>query len=83
MPDLLLIVDHERDSLAGLRSVAERLGCDRIECDSSESLNDILAVRTPTLAVLALDTPVSYVGKSAGEPASYVHRRYLGGCDAP
>jgi EAL domain-containing protein (putative c-di-GMP-specific phosphodiesterase class I) len=53
----LLILDHDSASLDVLRSVADRLGCDRIECDTIANLNDILAVRSPTIAVLAMDTP--------------------------
>jgi EAL domain-containing protein (putative c-di-GMP-specific phosphodiesterase class I) len=57
MTDLLLIIDHDPDSLVVLRTVADYLGCDRIESESSASLRDILAVRRPTIAVLAMDAP--------------------------
>jgi len=38
-----------------LRKVADQLGCDRIEAESLESLGDTLAVRRPTIALLAID----------------------------
>ena len=57
MTDLMLIIDHDPDSLVVLRTVADHLGCDRVESESSASLKDILAVRRPTIAVLALDAP--------------------------
>jgi len=57
MSDLLLIVDPDPDSLRILRAVADRLGCDHIEPESSQSLDDVLATRSPTIAVLALDSP--------------------------
>jgi EAL domain-containing protein (putative c-di-GMP-specific phosphodiesterase class I) len=53
--DLLLIFDCDPESLAILRSIADRLGCDRVECNSASTLNDILAVQTPTMAVMAVD----------------------------
>ncbi len=53
--DLMLILETDPGSLAVLRSVAERLGCDRVEVESSGSLPEILAIRHPTLAVLAID----------------------------
>jgi hypothetical protein len=45
MTDLMQIINHDPDSLMILRTVADYLGCDRIESESSPSLNDILAVR--------------------------------------
>src|SRR5260370_13566260 len=53
--DLLLILDKDPKSLCVLRTVAERLGCDHVEADSADGLQDILAGRRPTLAVLAVD----------------------------
>jgi EAL domain-containing protein (putative c-di-GMP-specific phosphodiesterase class I) len=53
--DLLLILDKDPKSLAVLRTVAERLGCDHVEADSADGLRDILASRRPTIAVLAVD----------------------------
>lgn len=53
--DLMLILDRDTESLGILRTVADRLGCDRIEVESAEGLREILAVRRPTIAVLAVD----------------------------
>jgi CheY-like chemotaxis protein len=53
---LALIVERDADSLALLRTLLEQLGCEHIEADSSSELSGILAVRSPTLALLALDT---------------------------
>jgi EAL domain-containing protein (putative c-di-GMP-specific phosphodiesterase class I) len=53
--DLLLILDKDPKSLCVLRTVAERLGCEHVEADSADGLQDILAARRPTLAVLAVD----------------------------
>lgn len=54
--DLALIVERDADSLAVLRTVLEQLGCERIEGDSAAELSAILAIRSPTIALLALDT---------------------------
>lgn len=51
----MLILDRDAESLGILRTVADRLGCDRIEVESAERLREILAVRRPTIAVLAVD----------------------------
>jgi EAL domain-containing protein (putative c-di-GMP-specific phosphodiesterase class I) len=53
--DLMLIVDRDAVSLEVLRKIADQLGCERIEAESPEGLNDILSVRVPTIAVLAID----------------------------
>ncbi|MDB6106418.1 MAG: hypothetical protein JWO52_6417 [Gammaproteobacteria bacterium] len=53
--DLMLILETDPGSLAVLHAVAKRLGCDRVEVESPESVNEILAIRHPTLAVLAVD----------------------------
>jgi EAL domain-containing protein (putative c-di-GMP-specific phosphodiesterase class I) len=53
--DLMLILETDPESLAVLHSVAQRLGCDRVEVESLGSVDEILAVRHPTLAVLAID----------------------------
>jgi EAL domain-containing protein (putative c-di-GMP-specific phosphodiesterase class I) len=53
--DLLLILDRDPKSLEVLRAVAESLDCDRIEVDSAAGLKEILSVRRPTIAVLAVD----------------------------
>lgn len=54
--DLALIVERDPDSLIGLRSILEQLGCERIEADSARELVDILALRTPTIAIISLDS---------------------------
>jgi EAL domain-containing protein (putative c-di-GMP-specific phosphodiesterase class I) len=54
--DLALIVERDARSLAVLRAVLEQLGCERIEADSAAELSAILAIRSPTLAFLTLDT---------------------------
>ena len=51
--DLMLIVERGEGSLQVLRKVADQLGC--IEAESPENLNDALAVRPPTIAILAID----------------------------
>jgi EAL domain-containing protein (putative c-di-GMP-specific phosphodiesterase class I) len=53
--DLLLILDKDPKSLCVLRTVAEHLGCDYVEANSADGLEDILAGRRPTMAVLAVD----------------------------
>lgn len=53
--DLMLIVDLDAESLAILREVADCLGCEHIETDSADGLQEVLAVRRPTIAVLAVD----------------------------
>jgi EAL domain-containing protein (putative c-di-GMP-specific phosphodiesterase class I)/CheY-like chemotaxis protein len=55
IPDLMLICEPDPVTAAALHHVAERLGCDRVEIDSAENLEALLAVRQPTLAVLAVD----------------------------
>ena len=53
--DLTLILDTDPQSLRTLRAVAVSLGCERVEADSAESLQAILATCQPTMAVLAMD----------------------------
>ena len=53
--DLLLILDKDPETVGTLRTVAERLGCDRIEVESVEALREILTARQPTIAMLAVD----------------------------
>jgi EAL domain-containing protein (putative c-di-GMP-specific phosphodiesterase class I) len=55
--DLLLILERDAESLQRLRTIADHLGCDHIEADSLETLAAVLAMRNPTLAVLAVDAP--------------------------
>lgn len=53
--DLMLIMDRDGPSLETLRATATRIGCDHIELAGPQELETILAVRRPTLAVLAVD----------------------------
>jgi EAL domain-containing protein (putative c-di-GMP-specific phosphodiesterase class I) len=53
--DLLLILEQEPQARAALCAMAERLGCDHVEPDGAEALRELLAIRRPTLAVLAVD----------------------------
>jgi EAL domain-containing protein (putative c-di-GMP-specific phosphodiesterase class I) len=53
--DLLLILEQEPEARAALCAMAERLGCDHLEPDTTDALHEVLAVRMPTLAVLAVD----------------------------
>ncbi|HUY84563.1 MAG TPA: EAL domain-containing response regulator [Steroidobacteraceae bacterium] len=55
--DLLLIIDPDSPSLDTLRTTAARFACDRIEAATPAELDAILAVRRPTLAILAIDRP--------------------------
>jgi EAL domain-containing protein (putative c-di-GMP-specific phosphodiesterase class I) len=55
--DLMLILEPDAGSKETLLAVAEGLGCDHVETDSVETLHEILALRRPTIAVLALDRP--------------------------
>jgi EAL domain-containing protein (putative c-di-GMP-specific phosphodiesterase class I) len=54
--DLALVVERDADSLAVLRAVLDQLGCERIEADTAVEVSGILAIRSPTLALIALDT---------------------------
>jgi EAL domain-containing protein (putative c-di-GMP-specific phosphodiesterase class I) len=53
--DLLLILEQDPEARAALCAMAERLGCDHIEPDGTDALHEVLAIRRPTLAVLAVD----------------------------
>ncbi len=53
--DLMLILEPEPEAKAVLVGIAERLGCDHVESDSIEGLHEILSMRRPTIAVLAVD----------------------------
>ena len=55
LSDLLLILEQEPEARSALCAMAERLGCDHIEPDGAEALRELLAIRRPTLAVLAVD----------------------------
>ena len=88
--DLLLILDKDQKSLCVLRTIAERLGCDCVEADSAEGLQDILAGRRPTMAVVAVDgsnvdglAMLRALAPEAAQPATLligdVHARVLAG----
>jgi len=53
--DLMLILEIDPDSMAALCKVAEHLGCDHIQTDSAQTMHEILGMRRPTIAVLAVD----------------------------
>src|SRR6202011_1727362 len=53
--DLILIVDKDPKSLCALRRVTESLGCDCVEADSADGLQEILSTCHPTIAILAVD----------------------------
>lgn len=53
--DLLLLLEHDVASLQRLHEIADRLGCDRIDVGSLSGLHNVLNVRRPTLAVIAID----------------------------
>lgn len=53
--DLLLLLEHDVASLQRLHEIADRLGCDRIDVGSLSGLHNVLSVRRPTLAVIAID----------------------------
>lgn len=55
LTDLMLIVENDAASLALMRSVAARMGCDHIEPNGVDELVSMLAMRHPTIAVLAVD----------------------------
>lgn len=56
MTDLALIFERAPDSLAVLRPILEQLGCERVEAETVAELSGILAIRSPTVALIALDT---------------------------
>jgi EAL domain-containing protein (putative c-di-GMP-specific phosphodiesterase class I) len=51
----MLILEQDPESIAALCAMAERLGCDHVEPDTAEALHEVLAIRRPTVAVLAVD----------------------------
>lgn len=53
--DVMLIIERDPESLALLRRVAENLGADRVESESAENLEELLALRRPTLVILAIE----------------------------
>src|SRR6185312_8013867 len=55
LSDLMLIVEGDASSLALIRSVASRIGCDYIEPNGVDELAATLAMRQPTIAVIAVD----------------------------
>ena len=55
LTDLMLIVEDDTRSSGLMRAVALRLGCDFIEPHSVDELSATLAIRLPTVALLAVD----------------------------
>ncbi len=53
--DLMLILDSDPQSLPVLREVADHLGCEHVETDAAAGMQEVLAMRRPTIAVLAVD----------------------------
>ena len=53
--DLLLVLDRDPQSSAALHDICIRLGCDLIETGSVEGMRELLSVRNPTIAVMAVD----------------------------
>src|SRR5580704_2743081 len=75
----MLILETDSESLATLSAVAEKLGCDRVETRSLESLRDALSIRRPTLAVVAVDMVdanclgvLQALGDSSVPPATFL-----------
>jgi EAL domain-containing protein (putative c-di-GMP-specific phosphodiesterase class I) len=54
--DVMLIMERDAESLITLAAVADVLGCDLLQADSLETLQQALAVKRPTVAVLAVDS---------------------------
>jgi EAL domain-containing protein (putative c-di-GMP-specific phosphodiesterase class I) len=54
--DVMLVLERDAQSLATLAAVAEVLGCDLAHADSLETLLQVLAVKRPSVAVLAVDS---------------------------
>jgi len=88
--DLLLILDKDPKSLSTLRRVAESLGCDCVEADSADGLEEILSTCHPTIAILAVDGPdvdglgmLRVLAQQVVQPATLligaVHARVLAG----
>jgi EAL domain-containing protein (putative c-di-GMP-specific phosphodiesterase class I) len=88
--DLLLILDKDPKSLRVLRTVAQGLGCDYVEADSADGLQEILSTRHPTIAVMAVDgldvdglAMLRLLAEQAVQPATLligaVHARVLAG----
>jgi EAL domain-containing protein (putative c-di-GMP-specific phosphodiesterase class I) len=53
--DLMVILDSDPGSLAVLREVADRLGCEHVETDSADAMQEVLGLRHPTIAVMPVD----------------------------
>lgn len=75
--DLLLLLEHDIASLQRLHEIADRLGCDRIDVGSLSGLHNVLSVRRPTLAVIAIDgaeadglSAVQAVAEAGARPAT-------------
>jgi EAL domain-containing protein (putative c-di-GMP-specific phosphodiesterase class I) len=55
--DLILIVEEDPKSVAMLKGVADHLGSDFVEAESTHALHQILSIRRPSVAILAIDMP--------------------------
>jgi EAL domain-containing protein (putative c-di-GMP-specific phosphodiesterase class I) len=55
LSDLLLILEPDAEARTILCAVAARMGCEHVESETFEHLNEVLAVRRPTIAALAVD----------------------------
>jgi len=55
--DLILIVEQDPKSFAILHSIADHLGSDFVRAESTDALHEILSIRRPSVAILALDLP--------------------------
>jgi EAL domain-containing protein (putative c-di-GMP-specific phosphodiesterase class I) len=55
LSDLMLVLEPDAESRALLCALAARMGCEHVESESIEHLNEVLAVRRPTIAALAVD----------------------------
>jgi EAL domain-containing protein (putative c-di-GMP-specific phosphodiesterase class I) len=54
--NVMLVMERDEQSLRTLAAVADVLGCDLIQASSLETLLQLLAVKRPTIAVLAVDS---------------------------
>lgn len=53
--DLLLVVDSDETGLQQGRALAALLGCECVTASSSAELREVLALRSPTVALVAID----------------------------
>ncbi len=54
--DLLLIIDDDALTIEQARSLSEHLACDLLVAGEANLLAELLAARTPTVTILALDS---------------------------